>query len=74
MPPNLTPGPGDSERQLRRSWRQLLDAGISDWGGISPVTRDFVNPEKPWPHLLPLAEVTAEAGFNLVPRLPLYPE
>ena len=43
-------------------------------GGISPITRDFVNPERPWPHLLPLAETTAQAGFNLVPRLALYPE
>ena len=43
-------------------------------GGISPITRDFVNPEKPWPHLRDLSEVTAEAGFELLPRLPVYPE
>jgi hypothetical protein len=42
-------------------------------GGISPVTRDFVNPEKPWPHLAPLTAATAAAGKCLVPRLPLYP-
>ena len=65
-------GPWDSD--LRRGWRALLDAGINDWGGISPVTRDFVNPEKPWPHLGELAEVTAKAGFELMPRLPIYPE
>ena len=43
-------------------------------GGISPITKDFVNPEKPWPHLRDLSEVTASAGFELVPRLPIYPE
>lgn len=42
-------------------------------GGISPVTRDFVNPERPWPHLAPLAQATAAAGRLLLPRLPLYP-
>ena len=50
-------------------WKQLLDAGINDWGGLSPLTRDFVNPEKPWPHLKALADATAATGKCLVPRL-----
>ncbi len=50
------------------SWQQLLAAGINDFGGMSPVTRDYVNPEKPWPHVQQLAAATAEAGFVLVPR------
>ncbi len=52
----------------------LLDAGIDDWGGVSPVTVDHVNPEAPWPTLDRLREGTATKGFELVPRLPLYPE
>ena len=51
----------------------LPPAGINDWGGISPVTRDHVNPEKPWPQVDRLAAVTADAGFALQPRLPVYP-
>ena len=62
-PPNLTPGEDQGA-----SWRALLDAGINDWGGLSPLTRDFVNPEKPWPHLNALAAVTAAAGKPLLPR------
>jgi FO synthase len=52
----------------------LLDAGIDDWGGVSPVTADHVNPERPWPALDRLREVTEAAGFVLAPRLTLYPE
>jgi FO synthase len=52
----------------------LLDAGIDDWGGVSPVTADHVNPERPWPDLDVLREVTAERGFTLAPRLTVYPE
>jgi hypothetical protein len=48
-------------------------AGINDWGGVSPVTRDYVNPERPWPDLKRLAAVTAAAGKLLLPRLPVYP-
>ena len=55
-------------RDQAASWRALLGAGINDWGGLSPLTRDFVNPEKPWPHLETLAEATADAGKALVPR------
>jgi FO synthase len=51
-----------------------LDAGINDWGGVSPLTIDWVNPEAPWPHLEKLLAVTAAAGFELKPRLPVYPE
>ncbi len=53
---------------------QLLDAGIDDWGGVSPVTIDHVNPEAPWPEIARLAEATRSRGLELAPRLPLYPE
>ncbi|MEM7405616.1 MAG: 5-amino-6-(D-ribitylamino)uracil--L-tyrosine 4-hydroxyphenyl transferase CofH [Pseudomonadota bacterium] len=62
-PPNLSPG------QLTA----LLNAGINDWGGVSPVTPDFVNPEAPWPELQVLGEISANAGKMLAPRLPIYP-
>jgi FO synthase len=52
----------------------LLDAGIDDWGGVSPVTADHVNPERPWPALDRLRQVTSERGFELAPRLTVYPE
>lgn len=52
----------------------LLDAGINDWGGISPLTPDFINPEKPWPHLEQLRLRTQAKGFELRQRLPVYPE
>jgi FO synthase len=63
-PPNLSPG----------TYGDILRAGIDDWGGVSPVTPDHVNPEAPWPHLDDLARRTAEHGFALTPRLPIYPE
>jgi FO synthase len=62
-PPNLSPG----------FYPQLIAAGINDWGGISPVTPDHVNPEAPWPAIAELAERTATAGKLLVHRLPIYP-
>jgi len=62
-PPNLQP------QQLDR----LIRAGINDWGGVSPVTPDHVNPEAPWPHLADLARSTAAAGRDLVERLALGP-
>ena len=62
-PPNLI---GD-EHQL------ILDAGIDDWGGVSPLTPDHVNPERPWPRLDELAAITAAAGFTLKERLTIYP-
>jgi 7,8-didemethyl-8-hydroxy-5-deazariboflavin synthase CofG subunit len=63
-PPNLSP----HEIEL------FLNAGINDWGGISPLSRDYVNPEAPWPHLELLAERCARAGFHLNQRLAIYPE
>ena len=51
----------------------LLDAGIDDWGGVSPVTPDHVNPERPWPAIVRLQEVTEARGFTLAPRLTIYP-
>ena len=62
-PPNLSPG----------VYPRLIAAGINDWGGISPVTPDHVNPEAPWPVITELAERTASAGKLLVHRLPIYP-
>ena len=52
----------------------LLDAGINDWGGVSPITPDYINPEKPWPHLDELRKRTEAKGFELRQRLPVYPE
>ncbi len=63
-PPNLSAG------QLQG----LIDAGINDWGGVSPVTPDHVNPESPWPELDKLSKQTAEAGKTLVQRLTIYPQ
>src|SRR6266403_1015137 len=63
-PPNLSP----NEIEL------FLAAGINDWGGISPLSKDYVNPEAPWPHIERLAERCARAGFDLRERLAIYPE
>lgn len=52
---------------------RLIEAGINDWGGVSPVTPDHVNPEAPWPHIDELARQTASAGKRLVQRLTVYP-
>ena len=62
-PPNLSPG----------VYPRLIAAGINDWGGISPVTPDHVNPEAPWPGIAELVERSAAAGKLLVQRLPIYP-
>jgi FO synthase len=62
-PPNLV---GDQ-------YQLIMDAGIDDWGGVSPLTPDHVNPERPWPQLDELAKVTAVAGFTLRERLTIYP-
>ena len=59
---------------LSDDFGQLLDAGIDDWGGISPVTADHVNPERPWPAVDRLRAVTETKGFSLAPRLTVYPE
>jgi FO synthase len=55
-------------------YEDLTDAGINDWGGISPLTPDYINPEKPWPHLEQLRLRTEAKGFALRQRLPVYPE
>jgi len=53
---------------------ELVEAGINDWGGVSPLTPDFINPERPWPHLENLRQRTESRGFRLEQRLPVYPE
>jgi FO synthase len=63
-PPNLTP----------EQYQLLMTAGINDWGGISPLTIDFINPEAPWPQIRTLKRVSAEMGLRLRQRLALYPE
>jgi FO synthase len=64
VPPNLSYG----------DFPRLLDAGINDWGGVSPVTVDHVNPEAPWPEVAALERATESRGLRLAPRLPIYPE
>jgi FO synthase len=63
-PPNL----------LSEDYPDLLQAGINDWGGISPVTKDFINPEAAWPQISSLAARSAGVGFVLRERLAIYPE
>ncbi|MGW2921379.1 bifunctional FO biosynthesis protein CofGH [Streptomyces angustmyceticus] len=63
-PPNLVDG----------EYALLIDAGIDDWGGVSPLTLDHVNPERPWPQIDELTERCAASGFELRERLPIYPE
>jgi FO synthase len=63
-PPNLTP----------EQYQLLITGGINDWGGVSPLTIDFINPEAPWPQLRTLAQVSAEMGLRLRQRLTVYPE
>ncbi len=70
-------GPGmnlQAPPNLSEDYGRLLDAGINDWGGVSPLTRDFINPEAPWPHLDSLRRATEARGFRLRQRLPVYPE
>ena len=62
-PPNLSP----DDHAL------LLRAGLNDWGGISPLTPDYVNPEAPWPHVAALADTCRAAGYRLTERLAIYP-
>src|SRR5262247_4021355 len=63
-PPNLSPG----------VYPRLLAAGLNDWGGVSPLTPDHINPEKPWPGLLALREATESEGYVFRERLAVYPE
>ncbi|AFS80512.1 radical SAM protein [Candidatus Nitrosopumilus koreensis AR1] len=64
IPPNLSP----------RSYQSFLSVGINDWGGISPLTPDFVNPEFSWPEINRVEENSKQAGFDLKCRFPIYPE
>jgi 7,8-didemethyl-8-hydroxy-5-deazariboflavin synthase len=64
VPPNLSP----------QTYSRYLDSGINDWGGISPLTPDYVNPEYPWPTIKDVKRVTNMKGFTLRARLPIYPE
>jgi 7,8-didemethyl-8-hydroxy-5-deazariboflavin synthase CofG subunit len=64
IPPNLSP----------RSYQSFLQVGINDWGGISPLTPDFVNPEFSWPEINKVEENSKKAGFDLKCRFPIYPE
>jgi len=64
VPPNLN----------RNTAQIFLMAGADDWGGVSPVSKDYVNPEAPWPELDELKMITKELGFQLEERLPVYPE
>ena len=64
VPPNLSP----------QTYSRYLDSGINDWGGISPLTPDYVNPEYPWPTIKDVKRVTSMKGFTLRARLPIYPE
>ncbi len=59
---------------LSDDFKKLLTVGIDDWGGVSPVTKDYVNPERPWPELEKLKQITESEGFELAPRLTIYPE
>jgi FO synthase len=68
-PPNLV-----DHSEGAQECRALLDAGVDDWGGVSPLTPDHVNPERPWPSLERLRAVTAECGFELKARLTVHPE
>ena len=64
IPPNLSP----------QSYQSFLTVGINDWGGISPLTPDFVNPEFSWPEIDRVDRYSKEAGFDLQCRFPVYPE
>jgi len=64
VPPNLSP----------TSYPDFISCGINDWGGISPVTKDYVNPEAPWPEILMVNKTCKKLGFKLKARLPIYPE
>lgn len=64
IPPNLSP----------KSYQSFLEVGINDWGGISPLTPDFVNPEFSWPEISKVEEYSKKAGFDLKCRFPIYPE
>jgi len=64
IPPNLSP----------KSYQEFLSVGINDWGGVSPITPDYVNPEFSWPEIKKIEGNSHKAGFNLKARFPVYPE
>lgn len=64
IPPNLIEG----------DFSILIQSGISDWGGISPITTDYINPDHPWPELTQLQSWTEDVGYKLIERLPVYPQ
>ena len=64
VPPNLSIS----------NFEKYVSVGINDWGGVSPLTIDYVNPEAPWPLIKELKSKTKSQGYELVPRLPVYPE
>ena len=64
IPPNLSP----------KSYQGFLSVGINDWGGISPLTPDYVNPEFSWPEIKNVEKNSREAGYELKGRFPVYPE
>ncbi len=72
-PPNLAGPAGSGGSNGRPSYAKYIEAGINDWGGVSPVTPDHVNPERPWPHLEELEKATEAEGYLLLERLALHP-
>ncbi len=73
-PPNLAGGGGTKPTVDTDDLGPLLDAGIDDWGGVSPITADHVNPERPWPSVDVLRAASESRGLALAPRLTVYPE
>ena len=77
LPPDMTvqapPNLAESGENGTPSYARYIDAGINDWGGVSPVTPDHVNPERPWPHLEELEKATESKGYLLLERLALHP-
>jgi FO synthase len=77
LPPDVTvqapPNLAEDDRGKTPSYARYVDAGINDWGGVSPVTPDHVNPERPWPHLEELERATEAKGYLLLERLALHP-
>ena len=77
LPPDMTvqapPNLAEDGQDGMPSYTRYIDAGINDWGGVSPVTPDHVNPERPWPHLEELERATESKGYLLLERLALHP-
>ncbi len=77
LPPDVTvqapPNLAEDGEDRAPSYARYIDAGINDWGGVSPVTPDHVNPERPWPHLRELEKTTEDKGYLLLERLAIHP-